>query len=126
MKTTRVHPFVLIAAILLTTAGCGSPAAGPGVRGKELRAAAEELIQERTPEGELLERDVQTLEHTRLRTQAAVRHGLVLDEILDEARSGEYDLVVLGAHRVQGWQRVLLDDLTHKLVLQLDRPVLVV
>ncbi|MGC9334538.1 MAG: universal stress protein [Anaerolineae bacterium] len=100
--------------------------AGPGVRGKELRAAAEELIQERTPEGELLERDVETLAHARLQTHAAVRHGLVLDEILNEARSGDYDLVVIGAHRVQGWQRVLLDDLTHKLVLQLDRPVLVV
>jgi len=36
MKTTRVHPFVLIAAILLTTAGCGSPAAGPAVADSRL------------------------------------------------------------------------------------------
>jgi nucleotide-binding universal stress UspA family protein len=100
--------------------------AGPGVRGKQLRAEVEELIQEHTPEGELLQRDVQTLEHARLRTHAEVRHGLVIDEIRDEARSGDYDLVVIGAHRAQGWQRVLLEDLTHKLVLQLDRPVLVV
>lgn len=100
--------------------------AGPGVRGKQLRAEAEELIQEHTPEGELLARDVQTLEHAQLRTHAEVRHGLVVDEIRDEARSGDYDLVVIGAHRARGWQRVLLEDLTHKLVLQLDRPVLVV
>ena len=100
--------------------------AGPGVRGKQLRAAAEELIQEHAPEGELLARDVQTLEYAHLRTHAEVRHGLVVDEIRDEARSGDYDLVVIGAHRARGWQRVLLEDLTHKLVLQLDRPVLVV
>jgi nucleotide-binding universal stress UspA family protein len=100
--------------------------AGPGVQGKQLRAPAEELIQEHAPEGELLERDLQTLEHARLRTHAEVRHGLVVDEIVDEAQRGNYDLVVIGAHRVQGWQRILLDDLTHRLVLQLDRPVLVV
>ena len=100
--------------------------AGPGVRGKQLRAEAEELIQEHTPEGELLERDLLTLEHIRLRTHAEVRHGLVVDEIRDEACSGDYDLVVIGAHRARGWQRILLDDLTHKLVLELDRPVLVV
>jgi len=100
--------------------------AGPGVRGQQLRARAGELIQEHTPEGELLARDVQTLEHAHLRTHAEVRHGLVVDEIRDEARSGDYDLVVIGAHRARGWRRVLLEDLTHKLVLQLDRPVLVV
>jgi len=100
--------------------------AGPGVQGRQLRAEAEELIQEHTPEGELLERDLHTLEHARLRTHAEVRHGLVVDEIRDEARSGDYDLVVIGAHRARGWQRILLDDLTHKLVLELDRPVLVV
>jgi len=36
-----------------------------------------------------------------------------------------YDLVVIGAHRDEGWQRFLLDDLARKIVVRLDRPVLV-
>ena len=49
-----------------------------------------------------------------------------LDEILAEARDGDYDLVVIGAHRGEAWRRILLDDLAHQIIVQLDRPVLVV
>jgi nucleotide-binding universal stress UspA family protein len=100
--------------------------AGPGVRGAQLRARAEELIEARTPEGELLVRDLQALERPGVHPHAEVRHGLVVDEILAEAQSGDYDLVVIGAHRGEGWQRLLLDDLAQRIVAQLDRPVLVV
>jgi nucleotide-binding universal stress UspA family protein len=100
--------------------------AGPGVRGAQLRAEAESLIQEHTPEGDLLERDLQALQGFGLRTVPKVRHGLVIDEILAEAKSEDYDLVVIGAHRRQGWQGYLLDDLARKIMLQLDRPVLIV
>ena len=49
----------------------------------------------------------------------------MVDEILAEAKAGDYDLVVIGAHRDEGWQRFLLDDLARKIVVRLDRPVLV-
>jgi nucleotide-binding universal stress UspA family protein len=55
-----------------------------------------------------------------------VRHGLVVDEILAEAQSGDYDLVAIGAYRGEFWQRILLDDQAHRILVQLDRPVLVV
>jgi nucleotide-binding universal stress UspA family protein len=100
--------------------------AGPGVRGKQLRAEVEELMGERTPEGELLLRDLQALERPGVRSRPKVRHGLVVDEILAEVRDGDYDLVVIGAYRGAGWQRILLDDLAHQIVVQLERPVLVV
>jgi len=100
--------------------------AGPGVRGMQLRASAEELIREHTPEGELLEQDVQILQKSNLHPQPKVRHGLVVDEILAEARSGDYNLVLIGAHRGAGWERLLLDDLAHQIIEQMDRPVLVV
>lgn len=99
--------------------------AGPGVRSKQLRASAEEHIQDHTPEGELLERDVQILAKSNLHPHPKVRHGLVVDEILEEARSGNYDLVVIGPHRGVGWERLLLDDLAYQIVEQMDRPVLV-
>jgi nucleotide-binding universal stress UspA family protein len=100
--------------------------AGPGIRGQQLRADAEKLIEIQSPEGELLEQDVQLLEGLRLRPRPKVRHGLVVDEILTEAHDGDYDLVVIGAHRGEGWRRILLDDLAHQIIVQLDRPVLVV
>jgi nucleotide-binding universal stress UspA family protein len=100
--------------------------AGPGVRGKQLRSGTEELINDRAPEGELLQRDIEALDGLGLRARARVRHGLVVEEILGEVRSEDYDLVVIGAYRGEGWQRILLDDLAHRLVVDLDRPVLVV
>jgi nucleotide-binding universal stress UspA family protein len=100
--------------------------AGPGVRGTQLRADVEELIEQRAPEGELLLQDLRLLEQPGVRVQPKVRHGLVIEEILDEADAGDYDLVVIGAHRGTGWQRILLDDLSHKILVQMDRPVLVV
>jgi nucleotide-binding universal stress UspA family protein len=45
---------------------------------------------------------------------------------LQEARSDNYDLVVIGAHRDEGLPRFLLDDLSHELVLDIDRAILVV
>jgi nucleotide-binding universal stress UspA family protein len=100
--------------------------AGPGVEGKPLRAGVEELIARATPEGELLEQDAAALERLGVHARAKVRHGLVVDEILCETQRGDHDLVVIGAYRGEGWQRILLDDLAHRIIVQLDRPVLVV
>ncbi|HEX6386836.1 MAG TPA: universal stress protein [Anaerolineae bacterium] len=101
-------------------------AAAPGVPGWELRAGAEELMQKHTPEGNLLENDLARLEKLNVRLDAKVRHGLVVNEILAEARSGDYDLVVIGAHQGKGWERFLLDDLAHEIISHADRPLLVV
>jgi nucleotide-binding universal stress UspA family protein len=99
--------------------------AGPGVNGMELKAEAEQLMREHTPEGLLLEEDVRSLSLQRLRPRAKVRHGLVIEEILAEAHDEPYDLVVIGAHRGDGWQRFLLDDIARQYVVQVNRPVLV-
>jgi len=99
--------------------------AGPGVVGRQLRADAEELMREHTPEGTLLERDVQILERLNLHPDTKVRHGFVVTEIINEARAGDYDLIVIGAHRGKGWQRFLLEDLAFQIIMHADRPVLV-
>lgn len=100
--------------------------AGPGVEGVALRASAEELIENTTPEGVLLEHELEILERLGVHARAQVRHGLVVDEILGEAQRGSYDLVVVGAYRGEGWQRIILDDLAHRIMVELDRPVLVI
>ena len=101
-------------------------AAAPGVPGWELRAEAEELIEKQTNEGTLLEDDLAQLANLNVRLEAKVRHGLVVREILEEMQSGDYDLVVIGAHQGEGWERFLLDDLANELIRQADRTLLVV
>lgn len=100
--------------------------AAPGVRGEDLQYTAEQLIQAGTPEGSILEQDLVFLKQMNVDLHAKVRHGLVVDEIAKEARSDDYDLVVIGAHRDEGLPRFLLDDLAHELVLDVDRAILVV
>jgi nucleotide-binding universal stress UspA family protein len=100
--------------------------AGPGINGAQLRADADELIRNHSPEGELLAEDVRSLAPVAGRTRPKVRHGFVVDEIMAEAREGDYDLVVIGAHREHGWQRFLLDDIAHEIITQIDRHLLVI
>ena len=99
--------------------------AGPRVEGYRPKADVDEPTAEDAPEGALLLRDCAALDLPGLRARALVRHGAVVDEILTEARSGVYDLVIIGAHRKQGWQRLALEDLAFKIAAGLDRPVLV-
>jgi nucleotide-binding universal stress UspA family protein len=100
--------------------------AGPGVPGRELRASVSELIEQHTPEGEFLGKDIQILEKPGIQPVPMVRHGLVVDEILAEAQRSNYDLIVIGAHRGRSWQHFLLEDITRKILIQADRPVMVV
>lgn len=100
--------------------------AGPGVRGGQLRADAQELVEEHTLEGNLLERDLQMLDKPGIHPSPKVRHGLVVDEIIAEARSGNYDLVVVGAHPSDSTQRYLLDNIAHQIMEQINQPILIV
>lgn len=70
--------------------------------------------------------DIRILARPGIQSRPSVRHGLVVDEILTEARDGEYDLVIIGAHRSKGPRYLLLDDLARKILAKVDRPVLVV
>lgn len=100
--------------------------AGPGVSSNQLQADAETLMQAHTPEGKMLTKDLQALEHVNVRPRPKVRHGLVVNEILKEARGGDYDLVVIGTYRRVGWPFFLLENLARQVIAEIDRPVLVV
>lgn len=100
--------------------------AWPGVPDQDLQASAEELIQEHAPEGVWLTRNLEVLSHPGTRAVAKVRHGGVVEEILAESHSGDYDLVVIGAHRDAGWQRVLLADIAREIIKRIERPLAVV
>ena len=100
--------------------------AWPGVSDEDLQASAEELIEEQTPEGEWLASDLQVLSHPGIHARAKVRHGGVVEEILAEIDENGYDLIVIGAHREAGWQRMLLADIAREIVKRVERPLLVV
>jgi nucleotide-binding universal stress UspA family protein len=99
--------------------------AGPGVRGKQLREDAEELIHEASPEGILLVNDLNLLNRTGIHPYPKIRHGFVVEEILDEARSGNYDLVVIGAHPQTGPIRFILENITTRIIKEIDRTLLI-
>ena len=100
--------------------------AGPGVSGQQLRADASKLIAEHTPEGVLLTQDLNDLSQEGIAAQPKVRHGFVVDEIVKEMEDGGYDLVVIGSHQNEGWQRFLLDDLASQIVLKSNHPILII
>ena len=93
----------------------------------DLEASAEELIERGAPEGLHLSQMLNLLAGERLSSgRAVVRHGLVLDEIIAEAREGQYDLLVIGSHVTPGLNARLVDDLSADVLLTANRPVLVV
>jgi hypothetical protein len=49
-----------------------------------------------------------------------------VEEILTEASSGDYDVIVLGRPEFRDWQRFLMDDPVHKIIIHGERPVLVI
>jgi nucleotide-binding universal stress UspA family protein len=92
----------------------------------ELEAPAKDLIGQGTREGQHLAIALQTLQTLGVNCAAKVRHGLVVDEITAEARDGNYDLLVIGAHVAHGLNRWLLDDVTAHVLEETQVPVLVV
>jgi sulfate/thiosulfate transport system ATP-binding protein len=75
---------------------------------------------------ERLARGILTLKLMGVKSEMKVRHGLPPEEILEEARSGDYDLVAVGAPDPPRWRgterRVIIDELLQ----EWRRPVMVV
>jgi nucleotide-binding universal stress UspA family protein len=67
---------------------------------RPLEADAEQSIRQGTREGEGLQNRLVYLRERGIRAEARLRHGLVLDEVAEELRRGDYDLLVIGRHRV--------------------------
>ena len=122
----RMSPILSGTAITLLHVMSQISASPDSQDGWQLQATVSELIEEESPEGRLLEERLNLLENSGFQVEAKIRHGLVVDEILEESSAGNYDLVVIGAHSATGWKRYLLDDVAHQIITRADRPVLVV
>jgi len=92
----------------------------------DLENSTEALLATDAREAVHLRKDLSILHDLSVQGSAKVRHGLVVDEIMAEAREGDYDLVVTGAHVASGLQRIVFTDTTEQIMLACERPVLVV
>ncbi|HIE38369.1 MAG TPA: universal stress protein [Anaerolineales bacterium] len=93
----------------------------------EIEETLPELLQTDTPTARHLRSGAEILARHRVSAELKLRYGVAADEILSEAREGDYDLVVIGASgtagRLRGW---LLGDVTRQVVEHAPRSVLVV
>lgn len=85
-----------------------------------LNMTAQEAIAHGTTEGEILVETIQTLEKMGVRAVPVIRHGLVLDETLEEIDTGNYGLVVIGAHAALQnipWSAWLMEDVAKDILM---------
>lgn len=122
----QLEPALALATTLTVLHVMSQVSTAPEKSGHTLQATAEELIAEESHEGQILTHDKVQLLGAGIEPALKVRHGLVVEEILNEARVGNYNIIVIGAHQGGGWRRILLDDLTHQVLVGADRPVLVI
>lgn len=103
----------------------------PDSPAQDLLDTAETAIARGTREGKHLQNAVQVLRQAGISGTITpiLRHGLVVDEVLDEVKEGGYDLLVVGAHHQPGrskWLEMLLDDVTDQLLRDAECSVMVV
>ena len=66
------------------------------------------------------------LEHLGVSAKVGVRHGIVIDQVFEEAREGDYDLIVTGTSQARGLLRhYIMGDLTRSILNRANVPVLV-
>lgn len=92
----------------------------------DLAAKAEDLMESEAREGAHLDRMLDILREEGGEARAIVRHGSVVEEITAQAQKGSFDILAIGAHTTSGIGSLLVDDLTEKIMLAANRPVLVV
>jgi hypothetical protein len=97
-----------------------------GAEGADLEAGADELMERRAREGVHLEEMLRILRDDGVEVQPLVRHGLVVDEIIAEAKKGHFDMVVVGSHTTRDIGGVLSSDLSQQIMLAANRPILIV
>ncbi len=93
---------------------------------EELEESAEELIAHGSREGQHLEEMLVLSREKGIEARVLVRHGLVVDEIISEARKGRYEMIITGAHLTPGVPPSMVNDLAGQILLATKRPVLVV
>src|SRR5207248_11245360 len=68
----------------------------------QLEENVDRLLQSESDLGTNLRRQKRELEHLAVPAEVRLRHGIVLDQVADEVRAGNYDLIVTGTSQARG------------------------
>ncbi|MFQ5944652.1 MAG: universal stress protein [Anaerolineae bacterium] len=91
----------------------------------EMEEHLDEFLRTDTPEARHLKQGAQILQDEEVPGEIEIRHGAVVEQILREARRGDYDLIVVGATARGALAGYLLGDVGRKILELAHRPVLV-
>ena len=84
------------------------------------------LLKSHSELGENLRHQKEELEKLGVPAQVRVRHGIVLEQVFNEAREGNYDLIVTGSSQARGmFRHYIMGDLTRTILNHSNCPVLV-
>jgi nucleotide-binding universal stress UspA family protein len=85
-----------------------------------------QLLQSKSELGTNLRRQRRELERLGVSAEVRLRHGIVIDQVFDEVREGNYDLIVTGTSQARGLLRhYIMGDLTRSILNRASVPVLV-
>jgi len=74
-----------------------------------------------------LRNEKDTIERAGVPVSVQIRHGIVVDQILEEVERGDCDLIVVGSWPVRdSWRNYVIGNVTREIVKRADRPVLVI
>jgi nucleotide-binding universal stress UspA family protein len=84
------------------------------------------LLHSKSELGTNLRRQKRELERSGVSATVRLRHGIVIDQVFEEAREGDYDLIVTGSSPARGLLRhYIMGDLTRSILNHANCPVLV-
>jgi nucleotide-binding universal stress UspA family protein len=86
----------------------------------------DQLLQSNSELGTNLRRQKRELDRLGVSAEVHLRHGIVIDQVFEEVREGNYDLIVTGTSRARGLLRhYIMGDLTRDILNRANVPVLV-
>src|SRR5438128_2795775 len=92
----------------------------------QMEEDVDQLLESKSELGTNLRRQKRELERLGVSAKVRLRHGIVIDQVFEEAREGNYDLIVTGTSRARGLLRhYIMGDLTRSILNHADCPVLV-
>jgi nucleotide-binding universal stress UspA family protein len=86
----------------------------------------DQLLQSKSELGTNLRRQKRELDRLGVSAEVHLRHGIVIDQLFEEVRDGDYDLIVTGTSQARGLLRhYIMGDLTRRILNRANVPVLV-
>jgi nucleotide-binding universal stress UspA family protein len=92
----------------------------------QLEEDVTQLLESKSELGTNLRRQRRELEKLGVPVEVRLRHGIVIDQVFEEVRAGDYDLIVTGTSQARGLLRhYIMGDLTRSILNRASCPVLV-